>query len=210
MINIAIIEDNAQYRTAISIIMQLNENFRLIHKLESCVKMIGLFEVEKPDVVLMDIDMPGMNGIEGVWEIKKHFPELKVLMLTVFEDEEKIFKAITAGANGYLLKKDSPQKILDAIDAVSRGESPMNGMIAAKVLEYFQQQNTRRKELKESNLTDREKEILQLLIQGNSYKEIAGALFISVETLNSHIKNIYKKLNVHSRSELSAKFRDAT
>jgi DNA-binding NarL/FixJ family response regulator len=209
MLNIAIIEDNAQYRTAISIIMQLNENFRLIHKLENCDEMIGRFEVEKPDVVLMDIDMPGMNGIQAVWEIKKYFPEIKVLMLTVFEDEEKIFGAIKAGANGYLLKKDSPQKILESIDAVYRGESPMNGMIAAKVLDFFQHQQTKNKVLDQSNLTDREKEILQLLIKGNSYKEIAGTIFISVETLNSHIKNIYRKLNVHSRSELSAKYGNA-
>jgi len=206
MLNIAIIEDNAQYRTAISIIMQLNENFRLIHKLESCTEMIRRFEAETPDVVLMDIDMPGMSGIQGVWEIKKHFPDIKVLMLTVFEDEEKIFGAIRAGANGYLLKKDSPQKILEAIDAVYRGESPMNGMIAAKVLDFFQHQHTKNKELSQSNLTERESEILQLLMHGNSYKEIAAAIFISVETLNSHIKNIYKKLNVHSRSELSAKY----
>ena len=206
MLNIAIVEDNAQYRTAISIILQLNENFRLIHKLEDCTEMIGRFEVEKPDVVLMDIDMPGMNGIEAVWEIKKKFPEIKVIMLTVFEDEMKIFGAIKAGANGYLLKKDSPQKILDSIDAVYRGESPMNGVIAAKVLEYFQQRHLKNNELEQSNLTAREKEILQLLIQGNSYKEIAGAIFISIETLNSHIKNIYRKLNVHSRSELSARY----
>ena len=206
MLNIAIIEDNAQYRTAISIIMQLNENFRLIHKLESCTEMIRRFEAETPDVVLMDIDMPGMSGIQGVWEIKKHFPYMKVLMLTVFEDEEKIFGAIRAGANGYLLKKDSPQKILEAIDAVYRGESPMNGMIAAKVLDFFQHQHTKNKELSQSNLTERESEILHLLMHGNSYKEIAAAIFISVETLNSHIKNIYKKLNVHSRSELSAKY----
>lgn len=118
MLNIAIIEDNAQYRTAISIIMQLNEKFRLIHKLENCEEMIGRFEVEQPDVVLMDIDMPGMNGIQAVWEIKKYFSEIKVIMLTVFEDDEKIFGAIKAGANGYLLKKDSPQKILDSIEAV--------------------------------------------------------------------------------------------
>lgn len=206
MLNIAIIEDNAQYRTAISIIMQLNENFRLIHKLENCDEMIGLFEAEKPDVVLMDIDIPGMNGIQAVWEIKKSFPEIKVIMLTVFEDEEKIFGAIRAGANGYLLKKDSPQKILDAVDAVSRGESPMNGMIAAKVLDYFQHQQVKKLELDRSNLTEREKEILQLLIRGNSYKEIAAGIFISIETLNSHIKNIYRKLNVHSRSELSARY----
>lgn len=206
MINIAIIEDNPQYRTAISIILQLNENLRLIHKLENCDEMIGRFEIEKPDVVLMDIDMPGMNGIQAVWEIKKFFPEIKIMMLTVFEDEEKIFGAIRAGARGYLLKKDSPQKILEAIDAVINGESAMNGMIAAKVLEYFQHQQKKNNELNNSNLTEREKEILQLLIKGNSYKEIASKIFISIETLNSHIKNIYRKLNVHSRSEIAAKY----
>jgi DNA-binding NarL/FixJ family response regulator len=206
MLNIAIIEDNPQYRTAISIIMQLNEKFRLIHKLENCDEMMGRFEIEKPDVVLMDIDMPGMNGIQAVWKQKKSWPEIKILMLTVFEDDEKIFGAIKAGANGYLLKKDSPQKILDAVEAVYKGESPMNGMIAAKVLDYFQHQQQKDKELEDSNLTEREKEVLQLLIGGNSYKEIAGTLFISVETLNSHIKNIYRKLNVHSRSELAARY----
>jgi DNA-binding NarL/FixJ family response regulator len=206
MLNIAIIEDNPQYRTAISIILQLNENYRLIHKLENANEMMVRFELEKPDVVLMDIDMPGMNGIEAVWEIKNHWPEIKILMLTVFEDDEKIFGAIKAGANGYLLKKDSPQKILDAIDAVVKGESPMNGMIAAKVLDYFQKQKSNAEQLEQHKLTEREKEILQLLIKGNSYKEIASALFISVETLNSHIKNIYRKLNVHSRSELAAKY----
>lgn len=206
MLNIAVIEDNPQYRTTISIILQLNENFRLIHKLENCDEMIGRFEVEKPDVVLMDIDMPGMDGIQAVWQIKKHFPKIKVIMLTVFEDEEKIFKAIRAGANGYLLKKDSPQKILTAIDDVIKGESPMNGMIAAKVLDYFQKQQKKHSEIEELNLTAKEKEILNLLIKGYSYKEIAGAIFISIETLNSHIKNIYRKVNVHSRSELAARF----
>jgi DNA-binding NarL/FixJ family response regulator len=209
MLNIAIIEDNHQYRTAISIILQLNENFRLIHKLENCDEMMGRFEIDKPDVVLMDIDMPGMNGIQAAWELKKYWPEIKILMLTVFEDDEKIFGAIKAGANGYLLKKDSPQKILDAVEDVYKGESPMNGMIAAKVLDYFQHQQQKDKELDESNLTEREKEILQLLMKGNSYKEIAGTLFISVETLNSHIKNIYRKLNVHSRSELAARYRSS-
>ena len=206
MLNVAIVEDNGQYRTAISIILQLNENFRLIHKLENCDEMIGRFEAEKPDVVLMDIDMPGMNGIEAVWEIKKQWPEIKILILTVFEDDEKIFGAIKAGANGYLLKKDSPQKILDAVEAVWKGESPMNGMIAAKVLEYFQKQQKKNTDFSDSHLTEREKEILQLLIKGMSYKEIAAAIFISVETLNSHIKNIYRKLNVHSRSELAARY----
>jgi DNA-binding NarL/FixJ family response regulator len=206
MLNIAIIEDNSQYRTTLSIILQLNENFRLIHKLDSCEEMIGRFEAEQPEVVLMDIDLPGMDGIQAVWEIKKHFPEMKVMMLTVFEDDEKIFKAIRAGANGYLLKKDSPQKILDAIEAVVNGEWPMNGMIAARILDCFQHMQKRNSEIEELHLTSREKEILNLLIKGYSYKEIAAALFISVETLNSHIKNIYRKLDVHSRSELAAKY----
>jgi DNA-binding NarL/FixJ family response regulator len=174
--------------------------------LESCEKIISLFEIEKPDVVLMDIDLPGISGIQGVWEIKKIWPEIKVLMLTVFEDDEKIFSAIKSGANGYLLKKDNHQKLLDAIEAVYKGESPMNGMIAAKVLDYFQKHQKNSTSLFQSNLTQREKEILQLLMKGLSYKEIASNIFISLETLNSHIKNIYRKLDVHSRSELAARF----
>lgn len=206
MTKIAIIEDNAQYRTAISIILQLDEGVRLVHKLEDATGMLERFEEDLPDVVLMDIDLPFMSGIEGVWRLKKRWPEIKVIMLTVFEDDEKIFGAIRAGANGYLLKKDSPQKILSAIQSVMGGESPMNGMIAAKMLEYFQRQGKRESQIEEHNLTAREKDILQLLIRGNSYKEIASALRISVETLNSHIKNIYRKLDVHSRSELAARY----
>ncbi len=110
MINIAIIEDNPQYRTTISIILQLNENLKLIHKLEDAETTIANFEADKPDVVLMDIDLPKKSGIQAVWEIKKHWPEIKVLMLTVFEDDEKIFGAIKAGANGYLLKKRQSAK----------------------------------------------------------------------------------------------------
>lgn len=204
MLNIAIIEDNEQYRKAITTIIGLNEKFRLAHALENCMEMIESFKGKQPDVVLMDINMPGISGIAAVWEIKKHFPEIKVLMLTTFEDEENIFNALRAGANGYLLKKDSPEKILEAIEAVYNGESPMNGMIASKVLDYFQQQ--KQKELDQSTLTEREKEILQQLMKGFSYKEIAAAVFISTETLNTHIKNIYRKLNVHSRGELSAKY----
>lgn len=204
MLKIAIVEDNAQYRKALSLILQLNDQLNIVHTLENCSGMINCFENNMPDIVLMDIDMPGINGIQGVWEIKKHFPLIKILILTVFEDEQKIFGALKAGANGYMLKKDPPQKILDAIYAVRNGESPMNGIIATKVLEYFQQEKNR--ELNHSTLTERENQILQLLIKGNSYKETAAGIFISIETLNSHIKNIYRKLKVHSRSELAAKY----
>ena len=208
MIKVAIIEDNTHYRTTLATLLHYDEQVSLIHLLEDCESMIGLFEFDKPDVVLMDIDLPGINGIQGVWEVKKRWPEIKILMLTVFEDEDKLFSAIKAGANGYLLKKDSPQKILDSVVAVHRGESPMNGMIAAKILDHFQQQQQTTETLQKANLTDREMQILKELIKGYSYKEIANSIFISTETFNSHIKNIYRKLNVHSRSELAAKYGD--
>jgi len=207
MVKIAIIEDNPQYRQTLSIILQLDESFKLIHKLGNCNEMIQLFTDEKPDVVIMDIDLPGISGIQGVWKLKTKWPEMKVLMLTVFEDEDKIFGAIKAGANGYMLKKDSPQKIIESIGSLCKGESAMNGLIASKVLDYFfKEQKKTAASLDKTNLTQREKELLQLLVKGLSYKEIAARTFISVQTLNSHIKNIYQKLNVHSRAELSAKF----
>jgi DNA-binding NarL/FixJ family response regulator len=160
-----------------------------------------------PDVLIMDIDLPGRSGIDGVRELKEVFPDLKILMLTVFEDDEKIFGAIKAGANGYLLKKDPPQKILDAIRELYEGKASMNGMIAKKVLEYFQQKPTVSVE-EQYHVTKREKEVLSLLMEGLSYKEIAMKCFISPETMNSHIKNIYQKLNVHSRAQLAARFRN--
>jgi len=207
MVRIAIIEDNPQYRQTLSIILQLDESFKLIHKLANCNDMMKLFAEEKPDVVIMDIDLPGMSGIEGVWKLKQQWPEIKILMLTVFEDEDKIFGAVRAGSNGYMLKKDSPQKIIESIHSVNKGESAMNGLIASKVLEYFHHQQRKTVDsLDKTNLTQREKEILQLLVKGFSYKEIAASCFISTLTLNSHIKNIYQKLDVHSRAELTAWF----
>lgn len=207
MIKVAIIEDNPQYRQTLSIILQLDESIKLVHKLNNCIDMMQLFSEEKPEIVIMDIDLPGMSGIEGVWQIKTKWPEIKVLMLTVFEDEDKIFGAIKAGANGYLLKKDSPQKIIESVHAVNKGESAMNGLIASKVLDYFHTaQKKDSASLDKMNLTQREKEVLQLLVKGFSYKEIAAQCFVSVLTLNSHIKNIYQKLNVHSKTELAIKF----
>jgi DNA-binding NarL/FixJ family response regulator len=207
MTKVAIIEDNHQYRQTLSIILQLDESLKLIHKLNNCNDMMELFSEEKPDMVIMDIDLPGISGIRGVWELKSKWPEIKVLMLTVFEDEDKIFGAIKAGANGYLLKKDSPQKIIESIHAVSRGESAMNGLIAQKVLEYFYSaQKKTEATLDKNHLTQREKELLQLLVKGLSYKQIAAQSFITLQTLNSHIKNIYQKLDVHSRAELAARY----
>src|SRR5438270_6059859 len=203
MVRLAIIEDNTDYRNTLSKILQRNENIGVKYELDNCMQMVSYFEFSLPDVVIMDIDLPGMSGIEGVWRLKQKWPNMKVLMLTVFEDDDKIFGAVKAGANGYLLKKDSPQKILDAIEALYNGEAAMNGVIAAKMLEYFQKQQNKIDDLEESNLTAREKNILQSLIRGLSYKEIAGVAFVSIETINCHVKNIYRKLNVHSRAELT-------
>ena len=175
-IRIIIFEDNDRLRQSLAFLLQSTADYEVLGDFNNCKDAINITRVYEPDVVLMDIDMPGMNGIQAVWEIKNRFKEIKVIMLTVFEDEIKIFGAIKAGANGYLLKKDSPQKILDAIEAVHKGESPMNGMIAAKVLDYFQQSQQKNAILFEANLTEREKDILHLLIKGLSHKE--ACLFV--------------------------------
>lgn len=206
MIKLAIIEDNKEYRNALSKILQRNNEIQIIHEMDSCVDMIPYFEVDLPDVVIMDIDLPEISGIQGVWQLKQKWPDIKVLMLTVFEDSEKIFGAIKAGANGYLIKKDSPDKILNAIISLKNGEAIMNGIIASKVLEYFKKQADSVPRLDEYHITEKEKEILGKLIDGLGYKQIASECSIARETLNSHMKNIYRKLNVHSRGEVAAMF----
>ena len=206
MISLAIIEDNTDYRNTLSKILQRNKEIQVLHEMDNCTEMIPYFEVDMPDVVIMDIDLPGMSGIEGVWRLKQNWPNIKVLMLTVFEEADKIFGAIKAGANGYLIKKDSPDKILNAIFSLQNGEAIMNGIIAFKVLEYFKKEADSIPRLDEYHITEREKEILNKLIQGLSYKQIASECFIARETLNTHMKNIYRKLNVHSRAEVAAMF----
>ncbi len=203
-INVALIEDNQQYKDALTMFLKLEDDLIISHILSDCNQLDKKFTRPIPDLVLMDIDLPGKNGIEGVFFIKQRWPDMKVLMLTQFEDSEKIFAAIRAGANGYLLKKDSPDVIKSAILAGMRNESPINGIIAHKVLEYFQQQQSFK--LKTEALTAREHEILQFIVKGFSYKEIAAQCAISAHTLNSHIKNIYQKLNIHSRAEIAAKY----
>lgn len=206
MVRLAIIEDNVEYRNTLSKILQRNKDIVVIHEMDSCMEMIPHFEVDLPDLVVMDIDLPGMSGIEGVWRLKQKWPNVKALMLTVFEDADKIFGAIKAGANGYLIKKDPPDKIRNAIFSLQNGEAIMNGIIAFKVMEYFKKQADAVPNMDEYHLTEREKEILDKLIQGLSYKQIASECSIARETLNTHMKNIYRKLNVHSRAEVAARF----
>jgi DNA-binding NarL/FixJ family response regulator len=205
-IKTAIVEDQPRYRDLLRLILTGSEQVELIFEREHCRHIIDDVVKSMPDVLIMDIDLPGKSGIDAVAELKAVFPEIKILMLTVFEDDEKIFAAIKAGANGYLLKKDPPQKILDAISELNEGKASMNGLIARKVMEYFQKKQPLAG-IEDFNLTRREHEILQCLVEGGlSYKEIAAKCFISPETMNSHIKNIYQKLNVHSRAQITARF----
>ena len=174
MVKLAIIEDNEEYRNTLSKILQRNEEIQVIFQSGDCKEMIPRFEINFPDVVIMDIDLPGISGIEGVWLLKQKWPELKILMLTVFEDPDKIFGAIKAGANGYLLKKDSPDRITEAIFSLKDGESIMNGIIAAKVLEYFKKKADAVPNLNDYHITEKEKMILNKLMQGLGYKQIAS------------------------------------
>jgi DNA-binding NarL/FixJ family response regulator len=151
-----------------------------------------------PNVALMDINLPGMNGIEAVRKLKAQFPSIQFIMSTVYEDDESIFESLKAGASGYLLKKASYEKILDAIEEVHKGGSPMSGLIARRVIDEFRKENIH----EEANvLTQREKEILNGLVNGLRYKEIASNLNISVETVRNHVRHIYEKLHVQSRME---------
>ena len=206
MIKLAIIEDNLRYMDLLKTMLLSTGNIALVYSCGHAKELLSSVRKHSPDVIIMDIDLPGKSGIEGVLEVKEMFPEIRVLMLTVFEEEEKIFSAIKAGADGYLLKKDTPQKIIDSVTEVFEGKAPMNSMIAKKVLEYFQKKAVVT-DAEEYHLTRREQEVLEMLMEGFSYKEIAAKCFISVQTLNSHIKNIYQKLGVHSRAEIAARYR---
>lgn len=206
MISVSIIEDNATYKNALITYLQKEQGISVVFAGSSLADLPALVNAA-PDVVIMDINLGKDSGIDGVRFLKKALPSLHIFMLTVFEDEEKIFDSLKAGAIGYLLKKDSPKKILEAIHSVHRGEGVMNGQVARKILTYFQQPVKSAPKLEDYHLTKREQEILLLLMDGLSYKEIAARCFISIDTINSHIRKIYTKLNVRSRAEIAARFR---
>ncbi|MGB6035202.1 MAG: response regulator transcription factor [Cryomorphaceae bacterium] len=194
---VAIFDDNLERREGLFLLLETIDNLECVGLFNDCRNVIADVESSKPDVVLMDIDMPHVNGIEGVLEIRKVHPDLKILMQTVFEDDDKIFAAICAGADGYILKQANPMKLIDAIKEVMEGGAPMTPVIAAKVLKLFQK-NSGSKKQETFDLTKRELEILNLLVKGYSYKMIAEECHISYPTVNSHISKIYFKLKVQS------------
>jgi DNA-binding NarL/FixJ family response regulator len=205
-ISFIIVEDDDSIREGISSFLDSIEGFVCSGAFDSCESAIEkinkLKRDELPDIVLMDISLKGMSGIEGVLRLKANHPDLIILMLTVYEDDQKIFDSLRAGASGYLLKRTPLDKIPVAINEAISGGAPMTPIIAKKVLNYF---HSTAKDTATFNLTAREGEILELLTRGMSYKKIAEELFISIDTVRSHIKNIYDKLHVHSKSEAVAK-----
>ena len=203
-VRVVIFEDNQHYRDGIVAVVDVTPPFKIVGAFPDCSKLIQRIEQLRPDIILMDIGMPGLSGIEAVILIRNQFPKLPVLMQTIFEEEDKIFAAICAGASGYLLKNAGPVKLLEAMKEVLEGGAAFTPSIAKKVLGMFQQQVTSAP-AEFIDLSKREKEILECLVQGMGYKAIADACFISKETVHSHIKKIYEKLHVHSMSEAVAK-----
>ena len=200
---IVIYEDNIFLRNSISELIQASPGFELKGAYENCDHVSLDMETLRPQIVLMDIEMPGTNGLKGLRIIKDKFPHINVIMLTVFEDNDSVFDAICAGASGYLLKKTSHDKIIESIHDVLNGGAPITSSIARKVLNLFPRSTSQREEI--NKLAPREQEVLQLLVSGHSYKMIAEKCGITLETVRSHIKRIYEKLQVHSATEAAAK-----
>jgi len=204
-IKVTVFEDNKNFREGLQTILNGTPGFICAGAFANCNNLVKRLKENRPDVVLMDIQMPGMSGIEAVAILRQEFPEVPVLMQTIFEDEAKVFAAICAGANGYILKSTLPVKVLESIKDVAEGGSPMTGSVASKVLKMFKHQNAQADVGQTFDLSNREKEILSLLVDGNSYKLVADKLSISYETVHSHVKKIYQKLHVNSVNEAVSK-----
>ncbi len=200
-ISLIIFEDNERLRESMAVLLNGVEDFKVIGDYSDCNEADTITRVFKPDVVLMDIDLPGDSGVQGVRKVKEARPSCCVIMYTVFEDDEKLFQCLCNGANGYLLKKTSPSRLIEAIREVMEGGAPMSPSIARKVLNSFQGTRSANR----YDLSEREMQVLQHLINGHSSKIIADKLNISFHTVRSHLKNIYTKLHVNCGKEAIAK-----
>lgn len=203
-IKVAIFEDNKSLRTGLYQLINGSNGFECVGAYPDCSDILQHIYSIKPDVLLMDIGMPGISGIEAVQIVKNKYPEIKILMQTIFEDTEKIFQSVCAGASGYILKNTSPARILEAIRETYEGGAPMSPSIASKVLKIVQDSSSPIP-INNFHLSEREKEILACLVKGMSYKLIADNCFISLDTVRGHIRSIYEKLHVNSKSEAVVK-----
>jgi DNA-binding NarL/FixJ family response regulator len=199
VIRVALVEDDRQVREGLRLIINGASSCRCIGAFGSAEEALAQFPTLTPDVVLMDIHLPGLSGIECIRQLKVLRPNLQIMMLTVFEDHDRIFRSLEAGASGYLLKQTPPDRLLDAIRELHHGGAPMSTQIARRVVEVFQRPASARPDA--PKLSPRETEILALLGKGYLYKEIAGQLGISTETVRTHIHNTYEKLHVRTRTE---------
>jgi DNA-binding NarL/FixJ family response regulator len=208
-IRVAIFEDNLLVREGMQAILNGSAGFNCTGAWPDASNLEIKIKGSTPDVVMMDIEMPGLNGIEATKMIKDKFPDVKILIQTVFNDSDKIFNALCAGASGYILKNDPPARYLEAVEEVFNGGAPMSPSIAKKVLQFFSHKNIIlvAPEAEDYQLSEREKEIIVLMTQGNNYRTIAEKMYISYETVRTHVKKIYKKLHVASRSEAILKAR---
>jgi DNA-binding NarL/FixJ family response regulator len=203
MIRIVIVEDNNALRSSLESLFNSTEGTRCVASLANLLNVVSEVRAARPDIILMDIGLPNISGIEGVRTVKTNFPEVQVLMFTVFDDDEKIFDAIRAGASGYLLKKTPPAEIVEAVRELYRGGAPMTSSIARRVLYSFQAVPST--VVEDYRLTVRENEILYSLVDGLSYKRIADKYCVSISTIRTHICNIYQKLHVNSKAEAVAR-----
>lgn len=198
-----IYEDNPRLKQSLELLLDDGKHFTVKGAFENCDDAVNQVANVGADIILMDIDMPGIGGIEGVKNIKQVFPEVKIVMHTVFDDDNRVFESICAGADGYMLKNTSPMKLLQSLTDVMNGDAPMSPFIAQKVFQHFRK--TALPETDPFNLSNREKQILQLLVQGNSYKMIADICSIATDTVGKHLQKIYGKLQVNCGTEAVAK-----
>ncbi|HEY4111547.1 response regulator transcription factor [Puia sp.] len=203
-IKVAIFEDSKPLRESLQQLVDSQVNMQCAGAFADANHLVLHMKEASPDVVLMDINMPGTSGIEAVKIISEQFPVVRVLMQTVFEENDKIFAALLAGASGYMLKKTSPAKMIEAINETYNGGAPMTGSVAAKVLQMFRNQPAAASS-ESIDLSEREKEILEWLVKGKSYQAIAEVCFVSIDTVKTHVRHIYEKLHVHSKSQAVAK-----
>jgi DNA-binding NarL/FixJ family response regulator len=209
-IQVALVEDDPNLRANLTAMLNSSLSFQCQAAYPDGMAALRGIPANRPDVVLMDINLPGMLGTDCVRKLKDLAPNLPVLMLTVYEDSEQIFKSLMSGATGYLLKRTSKEKLLEAIREVNAGGAPMSRQIARRVVQFFQKVNELLTDTRNTSvvvsLTDREKEVLAALAKGYAYKEIADQLKISFETVRTHLRTIYEKLHVHSRTEAVLKY----
>jgi len=202
MVKVAVFDDHQARREALKLLISLDPEMELSGEYEDCSNLVNNIKNNIPDVALMDIHMPGIDGIEGVKLFKAYYPETYVIMQTVFDDDDNLFNCLLAGADGYILKKSPNDKLLEGIHEVVHGGAPMTPSIAKRVLEHFSNKSkTTKKAQTAYELSKREIDVLSCLVKGFSQKMIAAELFISVFTVNNHMKNIYQKMHVHNASE---------